>query len=171
MIASKRVLLRRLNLGDFANMRKLEADADIMKFTPSRYPLREEKSREKLSAIIEKEQEYEPLGVWAAELKESGAFVGWFMLLATDLKHPELGFMMVKEFWGKGMATEIGSTILSYAASLGHTNIMARTDTENFASQRVLEKLGFSFLESKKTLDKVLQREIETKYFLWQQKL
>lgn len=137
---SSRTLLRPFLLSekDFENLRKLDSDPDIMKFTPAKVPQTQEQTRARLERYSKMK------GVWAAELKETGEFVGWFMLTPTDLEFPELGFMLVKKFWGQGLATEIAAAIADYAFSLlGHNGLSARTNHENVASIAVLKKLGF----------------------------
>lgn len=140
---SSRTLLRPFTLTekDFENLRQLDGDADIMKFTPAKIPQTPEQTRARL-------QRYSQMkGVWAAELKSTGEFVGWFMLIPTDLEFPELGFMLVKKFWGQGLATEIATAIADYAFSvLGHSGLSARTNHENLASIAVLKKLGFTLV-------------------------
>ncbi len=55
----------------------------------------------------------------------------------------EFGFILHQDYWGKGLATEIGDFWLKYAKSELHLNqIMATVSPNNLASKRVLEKLG-----------------------------
>lgn len=141
---TKRTRLRRFQLSDFENMRKLESDADIMKFTPARVPFSSEQTRSRLETLIKKETEYHPYGVWAVENIHDQDFIGWFMLLKTDLEFPELGFMIVQKYWGQGLSVEISEAIINYGfKTLEVQAITARTDHNNHISIRVLEKLGF----------------------------
>jgi len=56
----------------------------------------------------------------------------------------EIGYWTAKPFWGKGYATEAGRMILEAAQEhLGVKRIKASVYTDNPASLRVLEKLGF----------------------------
>lgn len=55
----------------------------------------------------------------------------------------EFGFILHQDYWGKGLATEIGDFWLKYAESeLNLNEIMATVNPNNVASKRVLEKLG-----------------------------
>lgn len=57
----------------------------------------------------------------------------------------ELGFLLAQKYWGKGLATEIAEAAMLYGFNkLGFREIIALTDLENIASQRVLEKIGFT---------------------------
>ena len=56
----------------------------------------------------------------------------------------ELGYLLARKFWGKGLATEAAEACLNYGfGKLGFREIIALTDLENIASQRVLNKIGF----------------------------
>ncbi len=154
MIESARTRLRRFTIADFENMRALESEPDIMKFTPSRVPQTPEQTRLKLQSLVEKEANLAPFGVWAAELKDTREFVGWFMLLKARYEEPELGFMIVKKHWGKGLATEISKALLDHGRqNLGVQNFIATTNLDNFASIKVLTKLGFKFSRTEKELN------------------
>ena len=55
----------------------------------------------------------------------------------------ELGYVLARGAWGRGLATELGEKLLEVAFGwLGLHRIWASTDSENVASQHVLAKLG-----------------------------
>jgi RimJ/RimL family protein N-acetyltransferase len=165
-LQTQRTLLRRFQLSDLQNMIRLESDPDIMKFTPSRVPLTVEKSEARLKSLIEKEAGSHPLGVWAVELKGSGEFVGWFMLIMTEFAVPEIGFMIVKDQWGKGLATEVAQALIDFGTKdLQYPGIAAVTDSENKKSIHILEKLGFEKKSSKTKRDLVLGKDFEAFIF------
>lgn len=165
-ILTKRAILRRFRLTDLDNMILLESDPDVMKFTPSRKPHTKEKSEERLKSLIQKEVIYAPLGVWALELQDTAEFIGWLMLIKTEFEVPEIGFMIVKDHWGKGFASEAAQALIDFGMNdLKYTGIAAVTDHDNKASIHVLEKLGFQKKSSKTKLDQVLDREVETYVF------
>ena len=56
----------------------------------------------------------------------------------------ELGYFIKKELWGQGLCTEACKRIISYCnGNCGISCVFARTDDENTASVKVLDKLGF----------------------------
>ncbi len=56
----------------------------------------------------------------------------------------ELGYLLARKSWRKGFATEAASACLQLGfEKLGFREIIALTDLENTASQKVLEKTGF----------------------------
>jgi ribosomal-protein-alanine N-acetyltransferase len=57
----------------------------------------------------------------------------------------ELGYLFAGKFWGKGFATEATEACLHYGFErLKFNEVIAITDLENAASQKVLEKIGFT---------------------------
>ncbi|QLY26951.1 GNAT family N-acetyltransferase [Bdellovibrio sp. KM01] len=156
-----RLNLRRFNLNDFANMRELEANPDVMCNSPHRFPLTDERIQERLQAMINNEPSRAPLGIWAAELTEGSDFVGWFMLLQRDLPFVELGFMIVQRHWGQGYTAEACQRLIHLAlVELNYPGLSAVTDAENNQSIRVLQKSGFGFVKQYSQFDKVLQKDV-----------
>ena len=61
----------------------------------------------------------------------------------------ELGYRLHKQYWGKGYATELAKGVCSWAFdTLPIDRIVAFTTCDNFASQRVLEKIGFEYIQN-----------------------
>ncbi len=59
-------------------------------------------------------------------------------------KRAELGYWLLPELWGKGVARECVKAILSYAfGELGIHRVGADVDIENIRSSTLLESLGF----------------------------
>lgn len=83
---------------------------------------------------------------WKVVEKSSGALIG-----SCGFAHPhetfeiELGYLFARSAWDAGYATEIAHATTVYGfANLGFREIIALTDIENTASQKVLRKIGFS---------------------------
>jgi [ribosomal protein S5]-alanine N-acetyltransferase len=151
---------------DLKNMIELESDPEIMKFTPSRLPQSSAQTEKTLRLAVSRNKEREPLGIWAVELKSTGEFVGWFMLILTAWEVPELGFMIVRRHWRKGLTTEVGERLLKYAfETLKYPAVAAVSNPENAVSIRVLKKLGFKFQKKITTKPRHSPDEIELDFF------
>jgi RimJ/RimL family protein N-acetyltransferase len=163
---TNRTRLRSFQPSDLENMIELESDPEVMKFTSYRIPQTRQQTEERLKTLVEKESSHAPLGVWAAELKDTGDFVGWFMLLKARHELPELGFMIVQRHWGKGLVTEAASSLTCFGLNeLSLPKIVATTHQQNHASKRVLEKLGFKFSKTVSITDKVLNQNTSADVF------
>ena len=56
----------------------------------------------------------------------------------------ELGWIINRNFWGKGFATEAAKVVITHFSKQGFRHFIAHCDTENTASCRVMEKLGMT---------------------------
>ena len=165
-IEHQNLRLRRLKLNDLQNMIELESDDEVMRFTSLRKAITAEESLKRLHNTIDQEGERAPLGIWAIEFKESQEFVGWIMLLNRQYEHPELGFMIAKRHWGKGLTATAAKGLVDYAfQKIGLVKIVAVTTQENFASKKVLLKVGFKQNGTVNNFDKVLNCETVLDYF------
>lgn len=92
----------------------------------------------------------ETVGFWCLTSKEDNAFIGVSGLLKCNYlgkESYEFGFILDDNFWGKGIATEIGKFWIDYAKNeLNLTEILATASPENHASRRVLEKLDLQMV-------------------------
>ncbi|MBU2994892.1 GNAT family N-acetyltransferase [Cellulophaga baltica] len=60
-----------------------------------------------------------------------------------DKEYYEFGFILHENYWGKGLATEIGNFWTNYSKNeIGLTELFATVSPKNLVSKRVLEKLN-----------------------------
>lgn len=57
----------------------------------------------------------------------------------------EIGWAVVPDRWGQGLATEVGRASIDAAARLGIPRVVAYTLPHNSGSRRVMEKLGMTY--------------------------
>ncbi|BAY09222.1 GNAT family N-acetyltransferase [Calothrix sp. NIES-2098] len=88
-------------------------------------------------------------GLWVFRDRVNRQFVGRAGLRNTHVdgkEEVELAYALMAEFWGKGLATEMGDKILTIGFDLLNiSEVVCFTLTMNRASQRVMEKLGFKY--------------------------
>lgn len=144
-IETTRTILRRQVDSDFEAIRELESNPLIMKFTPSKVPQTEQQTRVRFQSQIEKQSSLEPFGVWVCELKKDKSVIGWFMLMPTNDKKLEIGFMLNQKFWRKGFTTEAAQALIEYAKAYHHIKVIsAKTTLSNLVSMHTLKNLGFN---------------------------
>ena len=84
--------------------------------------------------------------VWATTLKPSGRLIGRCGLLPWDLegrKETEVGYLLARQHWGRGYATEAACAVRDYAFErLGFGRLISLVQPGNLASQRVAVKNG-----------------------------
>ncbi|WP_281863373.1 GNAT family N-acetyltransferase [Planomicrobium okeanokoites] len=81
---------------------------------------------------------------WVVRGESTKEFIG---LISLDLHHDgidcEVSYQLLPDWWGKGYAAETVTVIIDFALnSLKLPAVLAETQSENFASCRLLEKLG-----------------------------
>jgi RimJ/RimL family protein N-acetyltransferase len=86
-------------------------------------------------------------GRWAVVVKANGRVIGMTGLKhLPDLEEVDLGFRLLPEYWGMGLATEAGQASLRYGfQTLQLSRIIGLVDPANGRSVRVLEKCGLTF--------------------------
>src|SRR6476661_7130403 len=149
---TQRFLLRELLPTDIDGMFEMDADGDVHKFLGN-MPV---SSKEQVAGIINFiRQQYDTYGIgrWAVLDKHTNEFLGWaglkFMTEETNGKKGfyDLGYRLIKRYWGKGIATECAIASLAYAFDTLEVNeVYGMASVENIGSNRVLQKAGLKFM-------------------------
>lgn len=143
-IRTERLVLRQLKLDDAKALSELASEKDISRMTgsfPYPFPL--------LSAEFKvmhlRAQNRRDLAYPYAITIDGGKLMGICDLFrsAPDAAL-EIGYWIGKPFWGKGYSTEAAKALITEArAKLGAKSLIAGVFSDNPASIRVLQKLGF----------------------------
>lgn len=86
--------------------------------------------------------------VWAIVENTSKKVIGTcnFTSIDDSYKIAEIGYCLSKDYWGKGVATEAVSALISFGfRRIGLKRIQARIMVENTRSVRVVQKLGMEY--------------------------
>jgi RimJ/RimL family protein N-acetyltransferase len=86
-------------------------------------------------------------GLLCVELKDSHAPIGMCGLLKREeLPEPDIGFAFLPDFWNKGYAFEAAAAVMKDAReTLKLDRILAIVNPDNYASMKLLERLGLKF--------------------------
>jgi ribosomal-protein-alanine N-acetyltransferase len=85
-------------------------------------------------------------GVWAI-IQRDGGFVGMINYHGREARnrHLELGWIVVRAYWGQGIMTEAARPVLEYCFTRLRTHrIEALIEPENIASRALAARLGFT---------------------------
>jgi RimJ/RimL family protein N-acetyltransferase len=145
-LETERLVLREFTADDVDNLVELDADPEVIKWTPDERTTREQVEQHVLPHFRRFYEETPGFGFWAVEEKATGEFIGWFHLRPGEghgPDEPELGYRLRGSAWGKGYATE-GSRALIDKAFSEHPirRVLAETSAIHIASRRVMEKAG-----------------------------
>lgn len=83
-------------------------------------------------------------GLWAVEDRDTGRYLGRVGFINPEgWPGFEIGWLLGREYWGRGYATEAARAALDWAFStLSETHVISLIHPENRNSIRVAEKLG-----------------------------
>jgi RimJ/RimL family protein N-acetyltransferase len=147
MLHSDRCLLRRPRPADAAGLLSATSDPRWPELDFWAVVDTEEEARSRLADQIEQWDDQEAFH-FSVEIESSSEFVGQVSL--TPEPEPQtwlLGYWLTPDRWGVGLATEAAALVARFAfASLDARSIWAGTAIWNVASQRVVEKLGFIYM-------------------------
>ncbi len=153
-LETSRLILRELLPSDDQGMFELDSDKDVHKYLGNNPVTTIEQSREIIKTI---RQQYinNGIGRWAVVEKSTNNFLGWtgFKLVKeltnNHIDYYDLGYRLIKDYWGKGIATEAAKACLNYGfTELNQKIIYGMTDVNNKASRTVLEKSGLKYKET-----------------------
>lgn len=112
----------------------------------------ETRTREDVRAGIERKLlhwDHHGFGQWLFRDRITQAMVGRGgpqHTMASGRDEVEIGWVIVPERWGQGLATELAGASLEVAfGQLGLEDVIAYTQPDNPASRRVMEKSGFLY--------------------------
>ena len=147
ILETQRLLLRHLILGDLEELFALYNDPEIRRYFPEGV-LSLEETREELEWHMHGHPDYPELGLWATVYKETGKFIGRCGLLPWEIEgklEVEIAYLLDKNFWHQGLATEAANGILRYAfQTLELPRLICLIDPENIPSQKVAERIGMT---------------------------
>ncbi|EMS77871.1 N-acetyltransferase, GNAT-family [Desulfotignum phosphitoxidans DSM 13687] len=154
-LKTKRLTLRPLSKSDQSAMvDAIMSDMDVMRWLPysdavSTFEGQQEVALGYINDFI-KPWDTLGFGVWAicigdTELGPVGTFIGYCGFLPEQIEGsgPEIAYAMRKSMWTKGLVTEALTACLDWIFIKPEIHFVhAVTDRENFASRRVMEKIG-----------------------------
>ena len=148
ILETKRLLLRHLEPADLPALYALYRDPEIRQFFPDGTRTLAE-TRQELEWFRNGHPRHPELGLWATIEKESGAFLGRCGLLPWSIDNRfevELAFLIAKQRWGQGFATEAALGIIEYACNaLALPRLICLITPGNERSVSVAAKVGMRF--------------------------
>ncbi|TYR80760.1 GNAT family N-acetyltransferase [Priestia megaterium] len=145
IMETNRLRFRKMNEQDTANLLKIFSDSESMKFYPSTKG--EEETKQWINWMTNHYHAY-GIGLWIVEHRETSEFLGQCGFVLQKLNQrieAELGYLFVRDAWGKGYGTEASLACKNYGfETLKLSKIVSLIDPENIASSKIAKKLGMS---------------------------
>ena len=145
-LETERLRLRWFTDDDVQVMFELNSDPDVIRYAESS-PARDlEEARQRLEQGPLADYEKYGYGRFAIELKATDEVIGFCGIkYLPEIELPEVGYRLLKRFWGKGIGTEAARVCVEFAREdLELKKLVALIEPENGASIRIAKKLGMT---------------------------
>ncbi|MBC7849351.1 MAG: GNAT family N-acetyltransferase [Chitinophagaceae bacterium] len=143
IFATQRFYIRELTANDADDYFSLHGDEEIMRY------IRAPKSRDVCDKMlldhIAINKILRPFGRWLVFDNMDDSFIGSFVVIPVEgTQKMQLGYSVLKNHWGKGVATELVGSGLQYIFTNSQLDfIYAIVEDQNIASKKVLVNAGF----------------------------
>jgi RimJ/RimL family protein N-acetyltransferase len=140
ILTTERLRLRSLCVEDADSLFPTLSDTELMTWWSSA----PHRSVEETRAYFAPRVDRDGWRAWAITLAGDDIAIGW---VAAGEKRQggvtEIGYILAREHWGKGIAREAVSVVIDRLFAEGQRRVFADTDPDNAASIALLERLGF----------------------------
>lgn len=141
---TERLILRAWAFEDADALFEICRDAEVMRHIGTRQPYRRVDEAKAFLDWAVAYQNENGFCRWAVVEKQTGKIIGSCGFARRKRVDIELGYLFARRVWGNGYATEAARACLEYGfAALDFRRVIALTDIDHAASQKVLEKIGF----------------------------
>ncbi len=151
---TERFILREILPTDVDGMFELDSDPEVHRYLGNKPLVTKDQSREIIQFVRQQYRDH-GIGRWAIIDKKTNAFVGWtglkFITERTNnhIHYYDIGYRLIKKYWGQGIATETALAALDYAfETLKANEVYASASCENIGSNKILKKIGLNLVET-----------------------
>ena len=146
---TERILARKLEPEDAAQLYKNHAEAKVKKWFPNESYADIDEAKDAILFFRDCVDQNRLPFVLAIQLKETGELIGDTGVSEVEEEPDalEIGYQICEKYNGKGLATEVLNAMTAFSfARLNATISYGRVVHGNAASARVLEKAGYMFV-------------------------
>ena len=146
---TERLKIRRFEPDDAGRLFDIHLDEEVKKWIPGESYEDIEEAKGAIGFFADCVDQNRLPYVLAVELKETGELIGDTGIneVEGNPREVEIGFVIGREYRGKGYATEVVRAMTEFTGStFGIGTVYGRVMKGNNASVKVLEKSGYSFI-------------------------
>ena len=152
IVETDRLFIRVWKEQDQSLLHSIMSNADVMRYVWDYKPATIEQIQDFIRKCI-READKRGWTTWALILKEDQSLIGYCGFLTRNYGEykgeTEIGWLVAKEHWGKGIATEAAKAVLDFGfSSWKFDRVIASARSENTQSVKVMIKIGMSLLEN-----------------------
>ena len=145
VLTTPRLILRTATEQDIPIMReRVLGDAEVMRYVFQGGPMTAERAEQVMRKYFTFGDSLTGIAVLTEKLTAGiVGFAGLFPCAALGANDLEIGFVLARQAWGRGIATEIGEAQLAFGFErLGCQRLLGLADPRNKPSIHALQKLG-----------------------------
>lgn len=165
IIETPRCVLRPFTLADAEALNAVNSLTEVMRYTA---PVEDSIEKTQQYLVEGPLADYEKFGYGrhACIHKETDKLIGFCGLkYLPDFDETDIGYRLLPDYWGKGLATETSLEVMAYAKSnLGLKRIVGWAMPDNQASINVFPKLGMHYEKN------IMVMGTECVQYVWEEK-
>src|ERR1700722_12529388 len=150
ILTTPRLILRTATEPDIQiTWERVLGDSDVMRYVFQGVPMTLERAGEVMRKFFTFGDTLTGIAILTEKsTAEIIGFAGLFPCAALGADDFEIGFVLARQAWGRGIATEIGEAQLAFGfEQLNCRRLLGLVDPRNGPSIHVLEKLGLQYLK------------------------
>ncbi len=146
IIETERLLIRPFTVEDIEPSYTMNLDAEVSKYTGDGGIVSKKEIERRIVENVLADYTKHGFGRLAVEVKGENKFIGFTGLkYLEDMDEVDLGYRFMKEYWGRGIATESGKACVNFGfEELGLKKIIAMVLPKNTGSINVLKIYNLS---------------------------
>ena len=149
ILETNRLMIREYSPSDFDALYEILSDAETMKYYPKPYD--ENGVHRWINWCMDSYRQY-GFGLWALELKETGAFIGDCGISMQNIDGeilPEIGYHVHKNYWRQGYAKEACAAVKDwFFGNTEHDSVYSYMNQENVASYATAAANGMTRIKA-----------------------
>ncbi len=138
-LVTERCHIRRFSMEDIDDLYEVLSDEDVMRYIENTF------DRERTKEFIRTAGMCEIPLVYAIVWKLTGKIIGHAIFHPYEEAAYEIGLILNKEYWGRGIADEVTKGLIKYARYLGISSCIIECDAKQNASKKIALKNGFVY--------------------------
>ncbi|WP_088102958.1 GNAT family N-acetyltransferase [Halalkalibacter urbisdiaboli] len=145
---TNRLILRKITLGDLDDIYEFSSDPEVAHHMTWEVNKSKDETLNNFVKVVIEGYENGQSADWAITHKESKKVIGTcaFVDWSNEHKKAEIGYVLNKNYWGKGLASEAIKEIIKFGfETLQLNRIEGGCDTDNISSEKVMLKAGFEY--------------------------
>ncbi len=144
VLETERLYLRQWVPDDWVRFKQLLVNPQVSQYVPQR-DWTDERIQSRISDYTQ-QSGIRGWTLWPVIHRADSRFIGFCGFGNEDSSEVGMGWRLLPEYWGQGLATEAAAATLHYGFSTwGFPLVSAHAQIPNKASSRVLEKIGMTY--------------------------